>query len=470
MKTVCILASSFFVLAACANAQKERVLPKDLPPYGSMVPFSAPVVKTFQLDNGLTAWLVPRTGFPKVALVLAVRGGLAADPNDRPGLAELLANSLTQGTKTRSARQIAEQVQDVGGDLSARAEQDSIVLTLNVLADKFTQVMPVLADVAANANFPDNEVAIAKRNVSNLLRAREAEPRFLASRALARVMFRGHPYGVIAPTQGAIEQATPEELRNEFARRFQPKQSLLVVVGSFDLASAENTIRQAFQSWKSVRDALLPDTPKPSIPAPNGVFVVTRPGSVQTTLQLGTPGPLRRDSDYEAAQLANMIYGGMFGSRLVLNIREDKGYTYSPRSNLRTYREAGVLVTQADVRNPVTGATLNEINYELNRMCTTNPTDSEMTQAKRYIVGVEAIRLQSGAGLAGELAGLWIDGLSPDEIARHTEKIEKSTVADVTAAARKYFPAARAAVVAVGEEKLVEEELRPFGMEIKPAP
>jgi len=154
----------------------------------------------------------------------------------------------------------------------------------------------------------------------------------------------------------------------------------------------------------------------------------------------------------------------------VLNIREDKGYTYSPRSNLRTYREAGVLVTQADVRNPVTGATLNEINYELNRMCTTNPTDSEMTQAKRYIVGVEAIRLQSGAGLAGELAGLWIDGLSPDEIARHTEKIEKSTVADVTAAARKYFPAARAAVVAVGEEKLVEEELRPFGMEIKPAP
>jgi predicted Zn-dependent peptidase len=201
-----------------------------------------------------------------------------------------------------------------------------------------------------------------------------------------------------------------------------------------------------------------------------GVFLVPRVGSVQTTLRVGAVGPERQAEDYEASEVANAIYGGMFGSRLVLNIREDKGYTYSPFSALRTYREAGYFATQADVRNAVTGATLNEIDYELNRMCTTGPNDTEMTQAKRYLVGNEAIGLQSGGGLAGELASLWVDGLPPDNIAKESEKIDKLTAADITAVAKKYFPAARSTVIAVGEEKVVHEELQSVGVEIKPAP
>lgn len=470
MNTARILLSSLFLLVASAFAQKEHPLPKDLPPYGPVASVPAPAVKSIQFDNGLTVWLVPRGGFPKVAVTLAVRGGLAADPKDHPGLAELLASSLTQGTKTRSARQIAEQLQSAGADLSARAAQDNITLSMNVLADKFTQALPVLADVAANASFPDSEVAIAKRNLSNSLRGREADPSFLAARALAKVMFGEHPYSVTAPTQSSIEQTSSEDLRREFARRFQPKQALLVVVGSFDATQADSALRSSFQSWKPAQPAPLPDTPRPTIATPRAIFLVSRPGSVQTTLRLGAPGPLRQDPDYEATQVANMIYGGMFGSRLVLNIREDKGYTYSPFAALRTYQAAGFLFTQADVRNAVTGATLNEIDYELNRMTTTTPTAVEMTQAKRYIVGIDAIRLQSGSGLAGELATLWTDGLAPDEIARHSEKIDKSTPDDVTAAAKKYFPATHSAVVAVGEEKVMQEELRPFGLETKPVP
>lgn len=458
------------LLSVFAQAQKEHALPKDLPPYGQVVPMSAPNVKATQLSNGLTVWLVPKSGFPKVALVLAVRGGLAADPKDRPGLAELLANTLTQGTKTRTARQIAEQLQAAGGDLSARAAQDSLLISTSVLAEKFTQALPILADVAANAAFPDAEVTIAKSNLANSLRGREAQPNFLANRALARVIFGDHPYSVIAPTQSSIEQTTPADLRREFARRSQPKQALLVVVGSFEPAQAETALRQAFQSWQSPQTSPLRETPKPTLNIPHGIFVVPRPGSVQTTLRFGTHGPRRQDPDYETAEVANAIYGGMFGSRLVLNIREDKGYTYSPFSSVRTFREAGYLVTQADVRNAVTGATVNEINYELNRMTTTIPTETEITQAKRSLVGIEAIRLQSGTGLAAELADLWVDGLPPEEIARHTEKIEKSTPADVTTIAKKYFTAAQAAIVAVGEQKVVQEELKPFALEIKPAP
>ncbi|MFZ3340037.1 MAG: pitrilysin family protein [Terriglobales bacterium] len=461
---------TLFLMTAFAQAQKEHALPKELPPYGPVKPFSAPSVKTIQLDNGLTVWMVSRGSFPKVAVVLAVRGGLAADPQNRPGLAEVLANALSQGTKTRSARQIAEELQAAGGDLDVRATQDSIIVSTSVLADKFDQALPILADVAANASFPDAEVAIAKRNVADSLRQREADPSFLAGHALAKVMFGDHPYSVVAPTQSAIDQTTPAELRQEFARRFRPEQAFLVVVGPFEGTDAESALRKAFASWKPAQTAGVQPTPKPEMKFPRAIFLVPRPGSVQTTLRLAYPGPLRQEPDYEAAQVANAVYGGMFGSRLTLNIREDKGYTYSPFATLRTYREAGFLFTQADVRNAVTGASLNEIDYELNRMATVPPTEPELAQARRYLVGLQAINLQSGGGLARDLSNLWIDGLPPEEIARHSEKLEKATEAEVSAAAKKYFAAAHSTVIAVGEEKVVRRELQPFALEIKPAP
>ena len=459
-----------FVMPGLVHAQKEHALPKELPPYGPLKPFSAPAVKTIQLDNGLTIWMVSRAGFPKVAAVLAVRGGLAADPASRPGIAEVLANALTQGTKTRSARQIAEQLQAAGGDLDARASQDSIIVSTSVLADKFEQALPVLADVVANASFPDAEVAIAKRNVADSLRQREADPSFLAGRALAKVVFGDHPYSVVAPTQSAVDQTTPADLRQEFARRFQPGQALLVIVGPFEDTGAESALRKAFASWNAAQGSGVQPTSKPNMKFPHSIFLVPRAGSVQTTLRLAYPGPLRQAPDYEAVLTANAIYGGMFGSRLTLNIREDKGYTYSPFATLRTYSQAGFLFTQADVRNPVTGASLNEIDYELNRMATVPPTETELTQAKRYLVGLQAISLQSSGGLASDLASLWINGLPPEEIARHSEKLEKSSAADVSAAAKKYFAAAHATVIAVGEEKIVRQELEPFALEIKLAP
>jgi zinc protease len=470
MNKVSVRIAFLLFAATFAPAQKEHALPKELPPYGPLTSFAAPAVKTIQLDNGLTIWMVSRSGFPKAAAVFAVRGGLASDPKDRPGLAEVLANALSQGTKTRSARQIAEQLQAVGGDLATRATQDSIIISTSVLADKFEQALPVLADVVANASFPDSEVGIAKRNVSDSLSQREAEPSFLADRALAKEIFGDHPYGVVAPTHSSIDQTTPAELRREFARRFQPKQALLIVVGPFEGAETEGALRNAFEDWHPAEGTGVEQTPKPEMKFTHAVFSVPRPGSVQTTLRLAYAGPRRQDADYEAAQMANAVFGGMFGSRLVLNIREDKGYTYTPSATIRTYRDAGFQFSQADVRNAVTGATFNEMSYELNRMATTPLTETEMTQAKRYLVGLLALSVQSEIGLANQLANLWINGLPDDEIARHSEKLEKSTAADVSAAARKYFSAARTTVIAVGEEKVVREELEPFALEIKPAP
>ena len=241
-------------------------------------------------------------------------------------------------------------------------------------------------------------------------------------------------------------------------------------MGDFENNQMLGLIKAKFGSWKPPGEAPVRASAAPSTTPSHSVFIVTRPGSVQTTLEFGAFGPLRGDPDYEAAELANAIYGGTFSSRLVGNIREDKGYTYSPIAFLRSYKEAGMAITRADVRNEVTGPSFNEMTYELNRLATTSPTDEELTKAKRFLVGMEAIQLQVRAAVAGELAGIWVDGLPPEEIGIYGQKIAAATTADVDAAARKYFPAAKAAIVAVGEEKVIRDALAPFAIPVQTMP
>jgi zinc protease len=458
------------IAAIPVMAAEKPSLPKDLPAYGDTKAYKAPAVKQFTLDNGMTVWLAPSLGFPKVALALAVKGGYTADPKDRPGLADLIGATVTQGTSGRNARQLAEDIAAAGGDLNADATSDSIVIETSVLSTKADAALKLLADVIGNATFADAEVEIAKSNLASTVEANEADPGFLARRALYRAMFGEHPYAVMAPTKESLAQTSAADLRREYARRFRPERTLLVVAGDFTEAAMTPAIRASFGTWKASGDAapINDEKPKPSVS--KAIVYVPRANSVQTSLYLGTLGPDRKDADYAAGRVAMAIFGGMFGSRLVANIREDKGYTYSPGARLTPKRETGVMTTQADVRNPVTGASFNEINYEMNRMATTVPEAQEIEKAKRFILGSMALQLQSRAAVARTLANLWVDALPPEELGRQSEKIESVKPEDVHAIGRRYFPAWRMAVVAVGEEKVIREELAPFGLEFHKAP
>ena len=460
----------FLSLASVTAAQKEVPLPTDLPPYAAEQPLRAPAVQSTKLDNGLTVWLVSQRGLPKVAFAVAVRGGFAADPVDRPGITELLSKTIDQGTKSRTAKQISQELQAAGGDLSAESSKDFMQVSTAVLSSKVDAGLTILSDILQNASFPDAEVALAKRNLADSLRERESQPSFLAARVMGKVLFGEHPYHVTAPTQESIAASTAADLRNTYALRVRPEHAVLVAVGDFDNDTMLGLAKTQFGGWKAPGGATLASTPRPTVLPQHAVFVVVRPGSVQTTLQLGTLGPMRSDPDFEAAEVANAIYGGTFSSRLVSNIREDKGYTYSPGASLRTYRQAGVLITRADVRNEVTAPSINEITYELNRLATTTPSDEELTKAKRFLVGTEAISLQARSAVAAELAKIWVDGLPPDEIGIYSQRIAATLTAEVDAAARKYFPAWRSAIVAVGEEQVVRDAVAPFGLPIQTMP
>jgi predicted Zn-dependent peptidase len=451
-------------------AEKTPPLPKDLPPYGEMKIYTPPPVQQSKLANGLTLWLVPEPGFPKVVFAAEIRGGSAQDATNRPGLSDFLATVLDQGTKTRKSREIAEQMQSAGGDLHASASADSISLSASVLSSRKEVGLAVFADVLQNATFPENEVEVARGNLSNNLKLQESDPGFLAERALARAIYGNHPYAVVSATESSLKAITAGDLRQEYARRFRPDQTIIVAVGDFEGAAMTAALTQAFSGWSNGSAAAVQPAPDAPTSFTHSIFTVERPNSVQTTLVWASPGPRRADPDYDTARVAEAIFGGMFGSRLINNIREDKGYTYSPFSFLSTKLKSGVIQTQADVRNGVTGASFNEVMYEMNRMATTGPTEKELNQSRRYIVGNRAVRLQTHGQLAGALAGLWVLDLSPDQLALESQRVLKVSADDVRRVGAKYFPASKATAVAVGEKQVMQDQLGAFAIPMTAAP
>lgn len=445
-------------------AAEKAPLPKDLPPFGADKPLPVPEIAQSKLPNGLTVWLVKRSGFPRAAVVLAVRGaGMAADPRDAEGVTELVAAAMKEGTATRSSRKVAEDLQAVGADIDVSATADAIYVTSGGLGSGVPRILEVIADVARNAAYPEAEVELAKGNALQGLAARESTPEFLAQKALARAVYGDHPYHVVAPTAAVLQAATAASLRREHARRFQPDRALLVVVGEFDAVAAQAAITRHFGPWRSAGGASPETPPSPAAPPARRLVVVPRPGSVQSQILIGRPAATVTDPDYYPLLVANTICAGSFGSRLVENIREDKGYTYSPGGSIAARAKGGLLTSRAEVRTEVTAAALTEMFYEQDRMASTLPTDEELARAKRYQGGLYLLRNQIQAAVARTLASNWVNGLPPEALGEFVSKVNGVSADQVRGAGRAFFPSARQTVVVVGEEAKVKEELAQFG-------
>ena len=464
---VAVFVLSFVPAAPAADIK----MPPGLPPYGPMRLPEAPKVKSETLSNGLTVWLVQQNNLPKAAITLTLRGGYCADPADARGISDLLAATVKLGTSSMTARQIAERSQAAGGDLKAAASTENLTLSIEPLAEHVSDAIALLADVATHASFPDSEVELAKKNLLSSIQQNESDPKFLAERAFGRIHYGDHPYGVVSPTSAMVEHASTESLRKLYADTFLPNHAVIVIVGAIDSPAALAAIHASFDHWSNAHAGAGKAAPaEPVSAAEKNVFFVPRPGSVQTALLLGAPAPVRTDPDYSALEVANAIYGGMFGSRLTKNIREDKGYTYSPYSYLDINGKAGVVITREDVRNAVTGPSYKETIFELNRMATAPVSDQELTSAKRYLLGTLGFRLQSRASVARRLATLWVYGLDTQFIRKDADDIMSATAAQVQQASQRYLAPDKMTVVAVGEDKVVHEQFAPFSLPVVDAP
>ena len=448
---------------ACAPCLASAAGPHGMPPFGKDKPIPVPSITKKTLANGLQVWVVPRSGLPRVDYVLAVRGaGYVADDAALPGFANILAGLLNEGTARRDSRAVAEAAQSYGGAVAGGANHDGITVSANALASHAGSMMQLLAEVVREPAFPPNEVQLAKTNALESLKVQQAQPGFRAERALSRVIYGAHPYGHTTPTEASIGAVSEAALRDAHARRFRPDRSLLVITGRIDSATALKLATEAFGDWMAAGQAL-PATP----PAPGDAkpvrLLIERPGSVQSTLRLGSPGSAASAGDYVPLRLASTILGGSFSSRINTNLREEKGYTYGATAGARIYRDGGGIVGGADVRNEVTGAALRETMKEYRRLGTQAVPAAEMTMNKRYMAGSYLVSNQMQQAVAGTLAANWLVGLPAEFLGQFVPKIQKVTPDQVRAMGKKYFAPERQAIVVVGDSKAVGSQLKEFG-------
>ncbi len=456
------------LVAPRAYAEKAQ-LPPGLPPLGAMKPPAAPEIVEEKLANGMTVWLVPRAGVPKVSLTIQIRAGRGQDPRGQVGLSDLMASTMTKGTRTRSAVKIAEEMAAAGGDLVTGVDADGLSLATDVLASGVPAALEIMAEVLTAATFPEDEVAIARRQEREALQQNEAQPSFLADRAARRIYFGAHPFAAGAPTDEGLKRTTAANLRSSFRARVRPDETLLVVVGAFETEAVRTRIRALFESWRNpAGKPRTAPTVKPG--GARAVYVVPRAGAVQTNLRLFLPAVTRGSADFYALQIGTTLLGGGFTSRLTQNLREDKGYTYSPGASIERWGLAGLTVARAEVRNEVTAASLNELFYELGRLATTEPTEDELGATRRYLLGALAFAFASRGAIASQLVSLWQQGLPPSELGTRAARLEKVTAAEVAAAGRAYWAPAKVRIVAVGDEKAIREAVVPLGLTVERAP
>lgn len=428
----------------------KAAVPTEAPTTGPPRPPRLPAVAERTLDSGLKVMAVRRPGVPRVEVRLRVPMGRAAGQAGDGAVERLVSETLLAGTSQRSAVELAQDLQRLGAGLSATAGLEEISLGGSTLSATLVPYLELLGEVLSDAAFPAVEVGLARDRVTQEIVIARSQPATIAHEALMARLYPGHPYGRGLPEPESVQSTQPRALKGFAAKRLRPAGATLVAVGDVRPERLLDQVAKALAAWTG--DAGAKDLKPPAPIALGAITVIDRPGAVQTNIRIAGPALQRTDPDYPALAVANMIYGGYFSSRLVNNIREDKGYTYSPRSTIEHRNAASFFGVFADVATEVTAPAVLEIGYELGRMATTPVDEAELESAKRYLMGTLALAVQTQAGLAGYLSLLDSVGLGVEYLREFPLAVGQVTADEVAAVASRYLAPRNMVTVLVGDE------------------
>ncbi|HEX8558435.1 MAG TPA: pitrilysin family protein [Pyrinomonadaceae bacterium] len=425
-----------------------------------------PLPEESALASGLRVVVVEQRRLPLVSFRLAFRAGDSNDPADLPGLTDVMTGMLTEGTESRSSRQIAEEVARYGATLSAGASSDYMTVAASSLSAYADQALELLADVTLRPTFPESELALAKANAQQNLIAQRAQPSFLASEAVARVIFGQHPYAVVASSPESIEALSRDALIRQHRRLLVPNNAVLFVVGDVERAHILARVEELFAGWRP-GEVSEPEFPAPPARAERVAYLVDRPGSAQTNILVANTAITRTDPDYFPVLVMHTILGGNASARLFMNLREEKGYTYGAYTQLDARRLAGSFRATTEVRGEVTGLSLKEIFYELQRIRDEDVSDKELHDAQTYLTGIFPIRLETQEGLVDQLVQIRMHGLPEDYLRTYRDNLQRVTKADVRRAAARCVTPDSAAVVVVGDRAQILEQVAPYASRVE---
>lgn len=438
----------------------DRTRPPEVGPAPAV---GLPPVRRRTLPGGMGLVTLPRQGVPLVVLEIVVDAGSARDPSDRTGLADLTASLFAEGAAGMDRLDVARRLAGIGGRLSAGAGHDAARIRVTALASSVRPALELLADLVRRPEFPDDAVARLRREREIALVQQSDQPGSVAGRAFSRELYGpGHPYGL--PSDGTLE-SVPRLERDDFARfyeeTYRPGASTLVAVGEMDDRELRRMVEDAFGDWEPGEVDAIDVAPPPS--PGRGIVLLDRPDSAQSEIRVGHVGLARSDPDYFATAVLNYVLGGSFHSRLNLNLREDKGWTYGVRTVFRYRRGPGPFVVAVPVDTEVTRSALEEIRRELDRIVEGPVEENERSLAVNGMTLSLPRMFETPGAVADRVRELVVHDLPDDWWETVTERFRAVTAADVERAARDHLHPDRLLHVVVGDGSKVAAELESLG-------
>lgn len=434
--------------AGTMTAQEAPSIPKGKPAPVVRVP----AIQKTKLANGLSVWLVEHHELPLVAFNLVVQAGADHDPLTGPGLASMTSDVLDEGTPTRDAIQISDELESIGANLGVSSSNDGSFVTLRTLTRHLDRALAVYADVIVNPVFPQNEFDRLKSQRLASLMQQQDQPTSIAANAYAHILYGAkHPYGLNSSgTTASIEAMTREDLQNFYSTYYRPGNATLIIVGDVTLEGVTKRLEASFAGWS--------DAPAPpfSIPAPEPVaarkvYLIDKAGAPQSEVRIGYPALARSTPDYFPVYVMNRMLGGQFTSRINMNLREKHGYTYGARSSFNFLKGVGPFTASAGIVTEKTDSALVQFLLEIDLMREKGMTPEELAFVKKGLIGNFALNFETPSQLASMMQNIVLYGLPENYYSTYLQNIEKVTPGDVLRVSKQYLDSSRMAVVVVGD-------------------
>ncbi len=471
ISSACLIAAPL-LLRAQGQAQQDKSVPLSQVERKNRAPVSKEILKVTlpkptetTLPNGLTVLILEDHKLPQITVQLQIMGaGSLYEPAATPGLASITAQMLTQGTATRNSQQIAEQIDQAGASLNTFAPfgSSSAAISASGLSDTFDKWFAITTDVLLHPAFSAEELAKLKQRQKASLKAQRTQPQFLATERFNRAVYGNFPASVTGTNDAALDAMTSADLTRWHHERFVPQNAILAIAGDVNAATLVPQLTKWLADWHKT-DTAEPNVGSPSPTPVKKIFLVDRPGSVQTTIAMGNIAIDRRDPDYPAMVVLNQIFGAGPQSRLFTNLRENKGYTYGVYSSFTALKYAGPWRAGGDVRTNVTDGAMTEFINELNRIRSEKVSTTELEDARHSVVANFALSLETPAQLVNYAIVRKLYGFPADYWDSYPAKIMAVTADDIQRVARKYINPETMQIVAVGDASKIKSVMEKYG-------
>lgn len=446
--------STLIILSLSFNSFAQE---KELPPEGGTPKdFKLPEKEVIMLYNGLKLIMIPYGAIPKATINVSVKTGNIHEQANEVWLPDLLGDLMQEGSEKNTAEQIANKMASMGGNLNLSVTPHITSLNASVLSSFAADAITVLGDVLMHPKWPEGELERLKNNRKRNLSVSLSRPQAQASKNFFASVYPDHPYGRFYPTEEQIDNYTVDDIKQFYADNFGAKRTTVYIVGKFNRKKVIEAVENTFENWV--------EGPEESYPAAtplteNKVKIIDRPGAPQSTIYYGLPVTDASSSDYIALNITNSLLGGSFGSRITSNIREDKGYTYSPQSTTTDNYKSSIWYETADVTTEFTGASLNEINKEIYKLQNEAPSKEELDGIKNYESGIYVLQNSTPAGIIGQLNFLDIHELDESFLTNKVKNIMAVTPEQVQEMTKKYIKPENMTLIVVGDKQKIEKQI-----------